>query len=182
MFIGTMSIPYTKVTSIHYESLKKKDTISKIDVNNLSVRSLQGLLLLFLDKRDDFGNKNEEFYNPSINKILVTFTCMSNPLYVGGLQARDIYPELKKYFYKERSDVTWKEFLATKFVLWIETCSKTDSTLHGSSGAVNKGITLQIDKAPETSDGDLMSYVLSLEDAVAHLSAIDPSSILTIEK
>ena len=39
-----------------------------IDVNNLSVRSLQGLLLLFLDKRDDFPNKNEEFYNPSIKK------------------------------------------------------------------------------------------------------------------
>ena len=39
-----------------------------IDVNNLSVRSLQGSQLLFLDKRDDFANKNEEFYNPSIKK------------------------------------------------------------------------------------------------------------------
>ena len=107
---------------------------------------------------------------------------MSHQLYVGGLQPRDIYPELKKYFYKENSDVTWEEFLATKFVLWIETCSKTDNTLHGSSGAVNKGITLQTDKTPETSDVDLMSYVFSLEDAVAHLSVIDPSSILTIEK
>ena len=44
MYIGTMAIPYTKVTSIHYESLKKK-TVSKIDVNNLSVRSLQGYFL-----------------------------------------------------------------------------------------------------------------------------------------
>ena len=63
-----MSIPYMKVTSIYYESLKKKDTVWMIDVNNLSVRSLQGLLLLFLDKRDDFANKNEEIYNPSIKK------------------------------------------------------------------------------------------------------------------
>ena len=69
MYIN-MSIPYTKVTSIHYESLKKKkDTVWMIDVNNLSVRSLQGLLLLFLDKRDDFANKNGEFYNPSIKEI-----------------------------------------------------------------------------------------------------------------
>ena len=67
-----MSIPYTKVEFIHYHTLSKKDTICKIDVNNLSVCSLQGLLLLFLDKRDDFANKNEEFYNPSIKKILVT--------------------------------------------------------------------------------------------------------------
>ena len=68
MYIGTMSIPYMKVTSIYYESLKKKDTVWMIDVNNLSVRSLQGSQLLFLDKRDDFANKNEEFYNPSIKK------------------------------------------------------------------------------------------------------------------
>ena len=57
---------YTKVTSIHYQTLSKKDTTWKIDVNNLSVRSLQGLPLLFLDKRDDFANKNEEFYQASI--------------------------------------------------------------------------------------------------------------------
>ena len=61
MCTGTTSIPYTKVTSIHYQTLSKKDTTWKIDVNNLSVRSLQGLLLLFLDQRDDFANKNEEF-------------------------------------------------------------------------------------------------------------------------
>ena len=51
MYTGTKSIPYTKVTSIHYRTLSKKDTTWKIDANNLFVRSLQGLLLLFLDKR-----------------------------------------------------------------------------------------------------------------------------------
>ena len=66
MYTATTSILYTKVTSIHYQTLSKKDTIWKIDVNNLSARSLQSLLLLFLDKREDFANKNEEFYNPSI--------------------------------------------------------------------------------------------------------------------
>ena len=30
-----------------------------IDVNNLFLRSLQDLLLLFLNKRDEFANKNE---------------------------------------------------------------------------------------------------------------------------
>ena len=51
MYAGT-SIPYTKVTSIHYQA---KDIIWKVDMNNLSSRSLQGLLLLFLDKRDGFA-------------------------------------------------------------------------------------------------------------------------------
>ena len=114
LYAGSTSVSHTKVTWIHYETLSKKDTTWKIGVNNLSVRSLQGLLLLFLDKRDDFANKNEEFYNPSIKKILTTITGMPHQLFAAGLQARDIYPELKKYFYKENSNVTWEEFLTTK--------------------------------------------------------------------
>ena len=123
MAIGEMyaetSIPYTKVTSIHYHTLSKKDTNWKIDVNNLSVRSLQDLILLFLDKCDEFANKNEDFYNPSIKKILVTTNGRPHQLFTAGLQARDAYPELKKYFYKEHSNVTCEEFLTTKFALWI---------------------------------------------------------------
>ena len=68
--------PYTKVTSIPYQAISKKDIVWKTVVNNLSVRSLQGLLLLFLNTHDDFANKNEEFYNPSITKILVTINGM----------------------------------------------------------------------------------------------------------
>ena len=108
MFTGTTSIPYTKVTSIYYPILSKEDTTWNTDVNNLSVRSLQGLLLLFLDKYDDFANKNEEFYNPSIKKTLATINGMPHQLYAVGLQTRVIYPELKKYFYKENSNLTSK--------------------------------------------------------------------------
>ena len=98
MYIETTSIPYTKAKLIHYQTLSKKDTIWKVDVNNLSVCSLQGLLLLFVNKRDDFANKNEEFYSPSIKKILVTINGMPHQLFAPGLQDRDIYPELKKLF------------------------------------------------------------------------------------
>ena len=131
-------IPYTKVTSIHYETLNKKDTNWKTDVNNLSVRSLQGLLLLFLGRCDYFANKNEEFYDPSIKKILVTINGMGHHLFKHRLQARDICPEIKEYFYKENSDVTWDKFLTTKFSLWIDARSSTDKTLHGSGRVVKK--------------------------------------------
>ena len=183
MYTGTTSIPYTKATSIHYQTLSKKDTAWKIDMNNLSVCLLQGLLLLYLDKRDDFANKNEEFHNPSIKKILVTINGMPHQLFAAELQARDIYLELKKYFYKVHSNVTWEDFLMTKFGLWIVTCSSNDNTLHGSGRAVEKsGTLLQIEKAPENSGDDLTCYVFSLQDAVAHLNVTDPSRILTIEK
>ena len=117
MYNGTTSIPYSKVTSIHYQTLSRKDTTWKIDVNNLSVHSLQGLLLLFLEKRDNFANKNEEFYNPSIKKISTTINGMSHQLFAAELQARHIYPKIKKYFYRKHSNVTWQEFLTTKFGL-----------------------------------------------------------------
>ena len=89
---------YTGTTLIHYQALSKKDTTWKIDVNNLFACSLQGLLLLFLDKRNDFANKNEEFYNRSIKKILTTLNGMPHQLFAAGLQAKNIYPEIKKIF------------------------------------------------------------------------------------
>ena len=132
-------------------------------MNNLSLCSLQDVLLLFLDKRDDFANKNEEFYNTSIKTISTTINGMPHQLFAAGLQARDIYPELKKYFYKENSNVTWEEFLTTKFGLWIDTRSSTDNTRHSSGRTVEKSaILLQIEKAPEASNGDLTCYVFSL--------------------
>ena len=183
MYTGTTSIPSTKVKSIHYQTLSKKDTNWKIDVNNLSAHLLQGLLLLFPDKSDDFANKNEKFYNPSIKIFFTTTNGMPRQLFMAGLEARGIYRELQKYFCKESSNVTWEEFLTTKFRLWIDTHSSIDSTLHGGGRAVEKsGILLQIEKAPEINGGDLKYCVFSLEDAVAYLSLTDPSGILTIEK
>ena len=108
---------------------------------------------------------------------------MPHQLFAAGLQARGIYSELKKYFYKENSDVTWEEFLTSKFGLWIDTRSSIDNTLHGSGRIVEKsGVLLQIEKVPKTSNGDLTYYGFSLADPVAHLSVTNPSGILTIEK
>ena len=93
-------------------------------------------------------NKNKEFYNPSITNILVTINGMPQQLFAAALQPRKIYPELKKYFYKEHSNVTWEEFLTTKLALWIDTHSSIDSKLHGSGRAMEKsGILLQIEKS-----------------------------------
>ena len=71
-------------------------------MNNLSIRSLRALLLLFLDKHDHFADKNEEFYKPSIKKILVTINGMPHQFYSGALGARDIYLKLKKIFLQRK--------------------------------------------------------------------------------
>ena len=69
IYTGTTSISYTQVTSIHYQTLSKKDTTWKIDVNNLSVCSLQDLLLLFIDKSDDFSKKMKNFITQTSRKF-----------------------------------------------------------------------------------------------------------------
>ena len=120
MYTGNTLILSTKVKLIHYQTLSKNDTNSKIDVNNPSAYSLQGLLLLFLDKRDSFANKNEKFYNPSFKKFLTTINEMPHQPFPAGLQTRNNNPKLKKYFYKENSRVTYEEFLTTKLGLWID--------------------------------------------------------------
>ena len=79
--------------------------------------------------------------------------------------------------------MTWEEFSTTKLVSWIDTRLITDNTLHSSGRTVEKSDKLlQIKKVPEARNGDLTSYVFSLEDAVAHLSVTNLSGFLTIEK
>ena len=127
--------------------------------------------------------KMKNFTTQASKKVLTTINGMPHQLFSSGLQARVIYPELKKYFYKENPNVTREDFLTTKFRFWIDTRSSTDNTLYCSGRAVQKsGILLQIEKAPETSNDDLTCYVFSFEDAVGHLSVTDPRGILTIEK
>ena len=96
MYTGTISIPYTKIISIHYRTLYKKNTTSNIDGNNLSVPSLQDLPLLFLDKRDDFADKNKEFYNPSINKVLITINGIPHQPFAAGFNPEIYIPRAKK--------------------------------------------------------------------------------------
>ena len=127
--------------------------------------------------------KMKNFTTQASRKVLATINGMPHQLFSAGLQARDIYPELKKYFYKENPNVTREDFLTTKFRFWIDTRLSTDNTLDCSGRAVEKsGILLQIEKAPEASNDDLTCYVFSFEDAVGHLSVTDPRGILTIEK
>ena len=60
------------------------------------------------------------FTTPRIKNVLTTINGMPHQLVTAGLQTRDIYPELKKCFYKEHRNMIWKEFLTKKFGLWVD--------------------------------------------------------------
>ena len=144
-------IPYIKVTAVHQQTLSKKNENWKIDINNLSLRSLQGMLLLFVDKQ------NKKFHNPSIKKILIAINGIPHQLYPGGVLSSDIFPEAKKYFDKLGSNMT-------KFGLRIDLRSSNDNQLHGFGRTIERSETLlQIERAADVSDGDLVCYVFSFE-------------------
>ena len=122
---------------------------------------------MLFDNCDDFVDENGEFYNSTIKKDLTTINSMSDQLFAAGLHARNIYPEIKNYFYKEHSNLIWEEFLTTKLGLWVELLPSTDIEVVGQWE--KNGILLQIEKVAESSDIDLICYVFSFEDAIAHL-------------
>lgn len=106
LYTATTLIPYTMVTLIYCQTLSKKHTFRKIDINNLSVRSWQGLLIIFFDKRDNFVYKNENFYNPTITKVLTTIIGIPHQPFSADTQTRDIYTwSIKK---KWRFTSNWK--------------------------------------------------------------------------
>ena len=70
--------------------------------------------------------------NPAFKKFLIKINGLPYQLFAAGIQARDIYKGVKKYFYNENYDATWEEFLTSKFALWSNTRSATNNALHGS--------------------------------------------------
>ena len=156
------------MTRLSYQQLSKKDTSWLIDTK-VQAKSLQGLLLLFLEDKTDFDNKVESFYNPTIKKVNVTIDGNPHKIFKGLILPRNMYPEICKKFYQNDSDVSFEEYLTTKYGLWIDTRSSVDNKLHGSGRLVNSGVKLQIDKVGESS-GNLTCYIFAVQDAYVHLS------------
>ena len=159
------SYPYTRITRSSYE-IKDKKKSSWLINTNLQAKSLQGLLLLFIEDRDtDFAYKVENFYNPTIKKVNVTIDGNPHQLFKGSILPQNMYHEIIKKF---DDCVSFEDFLTTKYGLWIDTRSSTDNKLHGSGRIVNSGIKLQIDKVAESS-GNLTCYIFAVQDAYVHL-------------
>ena len=109
-----ISYPYTRVTRLSYEQKSKKDTTWLINTT-LQATSLQGLLILFLEDQTDFAYKVENFYNPTIKKVNVIIDGELHHLFKGLVLSRMMFPEICKKFYQENADVSFKQYLTTKY-------------------------------------------------------------------
>ena len=86
------------INPIHQGNISPLPGITwKTDPNNLSIRSLHGMPLLFLNKRNDFANIiNKEFYNLTIKKVSTIINGMPHQLFESDIHIREIYAELKR--------------------------------------------------------------------------------------
>ena len=84
-------------------------------------------------------------WSDTTTKVLITIS-IPQQLFAAGIQARDIYFKLKKYFSKDHSSVTREEILARKFRLWVDMRTNTDNVLIALLEQWKSSILLQIKK------------------------------------
>ena len=156
----------SRVTRLFYQQLSKKDTSWLINTK-LQAKSLQGLLLLFLEDKTDFDNKVENFYNPTFKKVNMTIDGNPHGIFKESILPKNIYPEICKKCYQNNSDVSFEEYLTTKYGLWIDTRSLTKKKLLVIGRVLNRSVKLQLDKVGE-SKGYLLCYIFAVQHAYAH--------------
>ena len=75
------------------------------------------MLLLFVEDQADFAYNVEKFYNPTIKKINITIDGDPHRLHKGSILPQDMYPEIRKKIIQENFNVSFEEYLTTKYGL-----------------------------------------------------------------
>ena len=131
-YSGKSVVLYDKVFLHNMETLNKSDTIWNIYLKP-QVRSMKGVLILFIDPADggaDYARDSEKFYNPKIRTVKVAIAGSPNQLYSDSMLPHNHFKEIQKYFADgkhkttphviketELSDVTLPDYLTTKYGL-----------------------------------------------------------------
>ena len=99
-YSGKSVVLYDKVFLHNMEALNKSDTIWNIYLKP-QVRSMKGVLILFIDPADggaDYARDSEKFYNPKIKTAKVGIAGSPNQLYADSMLPHNHFKEIQKYF------------------------------------------------------------------------------------
>ena len=134
-------------------------------------RSLKGILLLFINPYTAGTRDSEAYFNPDITKVKVTVNGMPNRVYNEGINGKDMWNELTRYFNPNRGGwpyITLTKYLtANKFGLWIDLRSMADTTLHGNGQRLintQDGVQLEIERTASGS-GNTNCHVFTISDS-----------------
>ena len=170
---------YTSGKEFVYDHLSRdkvvtfdKGTDTRINIKvNAQRRSMKGILLLFEDSYLAGTRDSEKYIFPDLKKVSVTINGSPNMLYNNGIESRDIWSEVSRFFMKEKhkpQHMTLQKFYAkNKFGLLIDLRSMESQTMHGSGTRIvnsTDGIELEIERYGKGS-GNVDCHVFIISDA-----------------
>ena len=80
-----------------------KGTETRINIKvNMQRRSMKGILLLFVEPYTAGTRDSEKYIFPDLKKISVTINGSPNMLYNNGIESKDIWSEVSRFFMKEK--------------------------------------------------------------------------------
>ena len=150
-----------------------KGTDTRINIKvNAQRRSMKGILLLFVEPYAAGTRDSEKYIFPDLKKISVTINGSPNMLYNNGIETRDIWSEVSRFFMKEEHKphhMTLQKFYTkNKFGLLIDLRSMESQKMHGSGTRIvnsTDGIQLEIERDAKGS-GQVNCHVYIISDAM----------------
>ena len=116
-------------------------------------RSMKGILLLFVEPYAAGTRDSENYIFPDLKKIGVTINGSPNMLYNNGIETRDIWSEVSRFFMKEKykpQHMTLEKFCSkNKFGLLVDLRSMASQEMHGSGTRLvntTDGVQLEIER------------------------------------
>ena len=150
--------------------INKTETRINIKVN-AQRRSMKGGLLLFIEPYTAGTRDSEKHIFPDLKKISVMINSSPNMLYNNGIESRDIWSEVSRFFMKEKhkpQHMTLEKFYTkNKFGLLIDLRSMASQEMHGSgTRIVNSagGVQLEIERDGKES-GTVNCHVYIISDS-----------------
>ena len=138
---------------------------------NAQRRSLKGILLLFMEPYSPGARDSEKYIFPDIKKISVTINGSPNMIYNNGIESRDIWSEVSRFFMKEKYKpqfMTLQKFYTDdKFGLLIDLRSMAGQEMHGSGTRLvntTDGVQLEIERDKRGS-GTINCHVFMISDS-----------------
>ena len=120
-----------------------RETATRINIKvNAQRRSLKGILLLFMESYAAGARDSEKYIFPDIKRISVTINGSPNMIYNNGIESRDIWSEVSRFFMKEKHKpqfMTLQKFYTdNKFGLLIDLRTMASQEMHGSGARLVK--------------------------------------------
>ena len=149
-----------------------RGTDTRINIKvNAQRRSMKGILLLFVEPYTAGTRDSEKYIFPDLKKISATINGSLNMLYNNGIESRDIWSEVSRFFMKEKSKpqhmTLEKFFTKNKFGLLVDLRSMASQEMHGSGARLvntTDGVQLEIER-DRKGTGTVNCHVFVISDS-----------------